>query len=150
MILRRALMEEKRAHAIQRASAEQNRRVMECLQAFHETLLQHLDCPNFSLDAAGCVVRWSPAMARWSGQEGLGALKKPLSEALCPELALPILEACQQTLMDSETSAEADSGLVRQGVLPGASGSHPALFTLIPLYRIPGCLEEILVLLEPL
>jgi len=144
--LRQQLSEERTAHAVQRANAEQARRVAECQRAFAEALLEHLAHPCFGLDRDGCVTQWNPAMARWSGLAEVEVIGKSLTERICAPLRAPL---AQLTRAAFGSRAAALTPRTLSGPLPFLPGLEAARLTVIPLSRIPGCVEAAMVLVEP-
>lgn len=132
---------------IQRAQTEQVRRVSECLRLFYETLLQHLAQPAFQMDRDGIVVRWNAPMVHWSGIASEKAAGQPLATLLSALLSEPLLQAFAQ--IQTAIAEGGDAIPIQSGVLlpEGLLAATP--FHLIPLCRVPGCIEAVVCLLEP-
>jgi PAS domain-containing protein len=138
---------EKIAGAIQRASAEQARRVGDSLRTAYEALLIHLAQPCLLLDMEGRIARWNPALERWSGIPRDVALSRMLPDLIVPS-ALAALTRAQLALITAE-SPEAEQRVLLSEHLELFPKRTAARLTLLPLHRIPGCLEAILLLIEP-
>ena len=52
---------------VQRANADQARRMAECTRAAFDSLVRHSLQPCFALDENGLIVRWNAAMETWTG-----------------------------------------------------------------------------------
>jgi PAS domain-containing protein len=138
---------EKVAGAIQRANLEQARRVGDSLRHAYEALLTHMAQPCLLLDMNGRITRWNPALERWSGITPETAQHRMLPDLIVPS-ALAALTSAQLTLLKMSPS-ETDQNVTLQDRLEIFPERFAAHLTLLPLYRIPGCLEAILILIEP-
>jgi PAS domain-containing protein len=145
--LRQQLEQERRMHAIQRATAEQARRVADCLMVCQDTLLAHLTQPCFTLDCRGVILNWNSAMARWTARPTAIALGVPLVDLVGQETGEQLERACRLAIAAIESTEGSQDTHVFS--LPGPlrfAESEAARLTLIPHCRIPGCVESFLVL----
>lgn len=148
--LRRQLTKERAQHAVQRANAEHARRVAECLTAFHGTLLTHLTQPCFSVDREGMIVRWNPALEAWTGLAAAQVEQTTLGDLICPEAHRRLACALHVGFGSQPTTAVsgAETALTLQGPLTFLPGKEVRRITLLPLCRVPGCVEVVVALLE--
>jgi hypothetical protein len=147
--LQTELEQEQRINTIQRAIAEQARRVADCQTASLEALLEQTAQPCFALDTDGVITRWNPAMAFWTRQTVPSPL--PLAERTNSETAVTILRACRLALA-AITDPDDTQSCKGAFTLPGPllfGDRQAAHLTLIPRFRIPGCVESFLLLVTP-
>ncbi|HLK60456.1 MAG TPA: PAS domain-containing protein [Chthonomonadaceae bacterium] len=145
--LREQLAQEQAAHALQRANAEQARRVADCLRACHTTLLHHLQQPCFQLDRDGNITHWNAALERWTGLASSQAIGKSLAACFPASLCTLITDAMRLSLAAAETQESTTSVLTLRGPLRLLPGRTAAELSLVPLYRVPGVIEAFVVLM---
>jgi PAS domain-containing protein len=147
--LRQQLEQERRLQAIQRATAEQARRVADCLEVCHDSLLTQINQPCFTLHQDGTIQYWNPAMARWTAQAAGVVQGTSLSRLVGEETGKQIERACKLALTAIESSTGAQSAHVFS--LPGPllfGGVEATRLTLLPRFRVPGCVEAFLILVS--
>ncbi len=133
---RTRLLQERLAHSIQKAAAEQAYRVSESAGEFVNLLLDALAQPALQLSRDLTVLRWNSALAEQTGIAPACALGRTLSEVFTLDHVALLEEQIERYLTEP--------GLPPlSGPLPGHS---PLTYTLLPLYRIPGTLEAVTVL----
>ncbi len=149
-LLQAQLREARQAHAIQRASAEQSRRMGDCLRGFHDALLPLLNQPCMVIDREGCVSLWNDALAKWTAIAADAAIGRGL-ESLFPEEAAEALDAALQVGCYAAETAPANQRMLTPvpGIFSPSERLRGASFALLPLRRVPGCLESCLVLFQP-
>ena len=79
------LRQERVAHAVTRANAEQARRIADCARTSLDTLLLHLDQPCAVVDRNGTVTQWNDGLAALSGigeEQAVGKACKPCCACL--------------------------------------------------------------------
>ena len=135
--------------ALQRAAAEQARRTADCLRDFQETLLATLTQPCCMVDSDLRVTRWNPAMADWTGLSAASVRNRPLHQIFLLSHADILTEAIQ-TVRKSGAKSEPAKESISGETLPACVGRSAADFDVLPLFRVPGCLEAFLILLRPL
>ena len=145
--LRDQLAQERAAHRLLRANAEQARRVVGCLQAFHLLLLTNLQQPCFQLGRDGRITRWNPALEDWSGVTRTEAEGQPLSACL-PLPTCALIEGAIGVALASEAEGETAPVLTLEGPLLVFSDQTAEELTLLPLYRIPHIIEAFVVLVS--
>ncbi len=143
----RALAPLEIALRVQRANAEQARRVADCLLTFHETLLDALAQPCFALDDQGRVTRWNPALAARSQKPAAQVLGQPLADVFAPPAHAEILRALQ-TVLNAHAAHPAPAAFTIDGPQRLLNDLDAARLTFVPQYRIPGCFESLVVLIE--
>ena len=144
--LRAQLREERRAHAIQRANAEQARRAADCLHSFYAALLPLLALPCLVLDRDGGVAFWSDALARQTGIAAASATGQSLETLFPPEAAEALVAAFRVAAYAAEAAPSAAPPAPTRGIFSDAEALPGATFALLPLCRVPGCLESCLIL----
>lgn len=148
--LREQLHTEKRLHTIQRATAEQARRVADCQIAFQEILIEQITQPCFVLNAEGILLRWNPAMARWTNCPASAVQSVPLAQIAGEETASQLVRACSLARAAVESANSATKTAVFSLPEPFRFGdTEIGRVTLIPHCRIPGCVESYLILVTP-
>lgn len=141
-----------REQAIQRANADQARRVAECTRAAFDSLVRHTTQPCFALDEANQIVRWNAAMADWTGIPEGDALNSLLSTVFSDGSASEI-EAAGTALREAEAlpgGLDADPVFVVERVFSLRCGAVAERVSLLPLCRVPRVVEAIVVLITPL
>ncbi|HLJ55048.1 MAG TPA: hypothetical protein VKT77_08395 [Chthonomonadaceae bacterium] len=137
--------------AVQRANAEQARRVAEATRAALDSLVRHTLHPCLAVNESGGVVRWNGAIAAWTGIEEATALGLSVGDLFAPDAAGALLEACgavrEAELERSEP--DADPVFVIDGAFALRSGATAARVALVPLCLIPHVVEEVLLLVTP-
>ncbi len=146
--LREQLAEAHTLLSVQRANAEQARRVAECLRGFHDMLLEHLAQPCFALDQDGNVTGWTPRMAHWSGLAAEEVEGKPLSERVCAAVRGQLDRARRAAFRRRAADRYPSQPLTLPGPLTFLPDREVNRITLLPLCRIPGTMEALVVLLE--
>ena len=147
--LRARLRDERLGHAIQKANAEQARRRADCLRDFHDALLPLLAQPCLTLDRDGNIIFWNAAFAEWTGLAPAAAPGESLTALFPPDIA----DALNAAFLVARHAAESEASCHAASVngLFSPQEEHPgATFSLLPLCRVPGCLESCLVLFEGL
>jgi transcriptional regulator with PAS, ATPase and Fis domain len=143
------LRQERVAHAITRANAEQARRIADCTRASWETLLLHLDQPCAVVDRNGTVTQWNDGLAEFSGigaQQAVGQnLQTLLRLSSTHKLARALCALTPATTYKPQTPTTRvlTSPL---SLLPEVTAAQ---ITLVPLCRVPGSLEAIIILIRP-
>lgn len=148
--LRQALEEERRLHAIQRAAAEQSRRVADCLTVFQDALLANMTQPCFILNATGSIHGWNPAMAHWTARSAAATQGRTLADWFGEETGAQLERACRlaQAAIANAEGLECGHAFSLPG--PYRFGDVTASrLTLIPRYRIPRFVEAFFVLVTP-
>src|SRR5262249_19275275 len=135
---------------IQRAAAEQSRRVADCLRAFQETLLETIAQPCFLMDIEGSITYRNPSMTRWMGIGAPQEQTLSLQELLPEEAGENAKKALRAVVRAVRKSGEKPSTpFLLSGPLAFRNGQTAEVLTLLPQCRIPGCVEAILVLITP-
>jgi PAS domain-containing protein len=149
--LRQQLQEAQASARLLRANAEQARRVAESLRGFHEMLLVSIAQPCFALDRSGQVIGWNPALERWSGLARTEQEYKPLDAPICSFVRNFLDRARRSLLARRKTtgSPRFPQPITLQGPLAFLPEREAEQITLLPLFRIPGTLEAVVVLLQP-
>ena len=145
--LRSRLRDERLGHAIQKANAEQARRRADCLRDFHDVLLPLLSQPCLTLDRDGQIIFWNDALAEWTGVAPADAIGETLTALFPPDIA----DALNAAFLVARHAAESESSCPAAPVngLFSSEEQHPgATFSLLPLCRVPGCLESCLILFQ--
>ncbi|MCS6775437.1 MAG: PAS domain-containing protein [Chloroherpetonaceae bacterium] len=149
--LQQELQEARKQIAVQKAIAEQARRVSECQLAFQQALLEQIPQPCFVLDENGTILFWNPAMAAWSGHPGSAVHSLPLTQIADPQSASMLLNACRIArfaLEHGEPSPRREAFTLPQPLT--LDGKLQAEITVIPRCRIPGHVESFVVLAFPI
>ena len=143
------LRQERVAHAVTRAGAEQARRIADCVRTGLDTLLLHLDQPCAVVDRNGTVTRWNDSLAELSGI----SVEQAVGQNLQILLHLPADHALTRALCaltpDVTYKPQTSAARVLRGPLSLLPDVHAANITLIPLCRVPGSLEAVIVLVRP-
>jgi PAS domain-containing protein len=137
--------------AVQRANAEQARRVADRARLTVEAVIRHTIQPCLALDDAGCVIRWNPAMAAWTGVDEASALARPLSALFATDASVKI-EAASAALREAEDApggVDADPVSTVEGPFATRNGVGAAKVSLLPLCRLPHVVEAVIVLVTP-
>lgn len=140
--LRAILRDERTALSIQRATAEQARRVADRLRACHEALLASLCQPCCVLDCDAHVIRWNLALATWSGVPSENAVHRPVREIFGESSGRLILAGIAQLRASGSIGSHRIAGPLSVG------GRTANAITLIPQERTPGFTESIIALIE--
>lgn len=150
-VLRRHLQQQRAANTLQRANAEQARRVADCLRSFQENLIDCMAQPCFLINRDNQVTRWNPALACWSGASASWATGKVFSDIFCPETARWLQTATREAFAYAEIGPASanDPAFATESALPVFPGREGAQIALLPLFRIPSHVEAVLVLLTP-
>ena len=147
----RDLVSERMEFAVQRANADQARRVADCLHVAFDAFVNHVEQPCIALDSTCQITRWNPAMAVWSGIDEDAAIGQPLSAILTPESAAR-LDAANAALREAEEtlgSPDGDPVFVLDGVFTVGESKTARRVSLVPLCRIPRVVEKVVVLFSP-
>jgi PAS domain-containing protein len=149
--LRAQLRDERRARAIQKANEKTAQRTADCLRGFHNALLPLLAQPCLTIDREGVVTFWNDAMADWTGLSALSALGRDFKALFAPD-ALEALEAALQVAAHAAENALATfpAPAPVHGIFSPSETLPGAIFAVLPLCHVPGCLESCLVLFQPL
>lgn len=143
---------ERREYAIQRATADQARRVADCARAAVEAILRHTTQPCLAVDETGAIIRWNDAIASWTGVAAEFALNHNLSVIFSTESAERIHSANVALREAEELPGGVDADPVF--VLNGAHHLHNTLeaerVALLPLCRVPRVVEAVVILITPL
>lgn len=148
--LQQELQEARKQIAIQKAVAEQARRVSECQIAFQRVLLEQILQPCFVLDENGTILSWNPAMEAWSGHPGSAVQSLPLMQIADPQSASMLLNACRIArfaLEHGEPSPRKEAFTLPHPLI--LDRNLQAEITVIPRCRIPGHVESFVVLVFP-
>ncbi len=150
-LLQKQLAEGQTRLTLERANAEQARRVAECLRAFHQMLLDCIAQPCFTLDSEGIVVGWNPAMEHWSQLAHSEMVGQSLADRLDAATRTRLDQALRTAFSrrKSRSNKPCSGALTVPGPLPFLQGSTLQQITLLPLYRIPGTVEAVIALLQP-
>lgn len=140
--LRASLRDERTALSIQRATAEQARRVADRLRTCHEALLASLCQPCCVLDCDAHVIRWNLALATWSGVPPENAVHRPVREIFGDSSGRLILTGIAQL----RASGSIGSHRIAEPISVG--GRMASAITLLPQERTPGFTESIIALIE--
>lgn len=142
---------ERLENAVQRATADQARRVAECTRAAFDSLVRHTLQPCIRLDDAGLVLRWNAAMTSWTGIAEEDALGQSISSIFGTAAAEAIEEAgvALREVAAEPGSPGADPVFTIEGAFALSSGCCAERISLLPLCRIPHVVEEIVILINP-
>lgn len=140
-----APMETEYALAIQRATAEQARRVAQQQRLFLDRLLTHLAQPCFVLDREARILFWNVAAEDWTRLSAAEATGSVLMELFCPQAQSRLKKAFHAVLTETDQEAFA-----LPGTLALLCGATAAQLTLLPLRRIADYVELVVVLAIPL
>lgn len=144
--LRTCLDEAQTALAIQRATAEQSRRAADCARHMMQVLVRAIAQPCLVLNREGEVITWNAALAARTRLSPTSIEGTPLVEHLLPRARRPLQKHIEAAFLHNLRQCE-------PAILEGPLALLPRLrarrVTLLPLHRIPGSPEALLVLLEP-
>ena len=139
-------------YAVQRANANQARRVADCVRAAFDALVRHTMHPCIALDTDGRIVRWNAAMTDWTGIAEEAALNQLLG-TIFDDRAASAIEEASAALRDAENEpggVDADPVFIVEGVFALNGGASAGRISLLPLCRGPRVVEEIVILITPL
>ena len=146
--LRQQLADERTAHAIQRATAEQARRVTRCTRSCLEAVLENLAQPYIVISSEGIVQQWSGTLEARTGIGAQHAVGKRWKELIGGEaqqkLEKGIRAVCNAAVNESGYAGGRDLR-GHFALTPNCTFSE---ITLIPLHRIPSCVEAIILLVK--
>ncbi len=152
-VIHGAILEaEQLEYAVQRANADQARRVAGCVRAAFDALIRHTFHPCIALDADSRIVRWNTAMAEWTGVQEDAALGQPL-ETIFDAKAASAIEEASAALREAEDEpggVDADPVFSVEGMFALNSGAAAGRISLLPLCRLPRIVEEVVILITPL
>ena len=140
------LRQERLAHAITRADAEQARRIADCTRATLKNLLLHLDQPFAVVDRNGMVIQWNESLAALSHIEE----QQAIGQELLTLLRLSSTHELTRTLSALTPVTTYSPQMPTACVLTGPLSLWPDVITaqiaLIPLCHVPGSLEAMIIL----
>ena len=143
--------DEERQAAILRAALTQAHRANESLRDGMTALIETSAQPTFVLDREGVVTVWNRAMHHLTGISGGQAFGQSLAELFTVDALAPLREAVAEILHDGLFPGGLGSSAPRR--LPEALAlspdSAPVAFTLLPVCLLSGCLDTLIVLVEP-
>lgn len=140
---------EQTLHTLQRAGAEQARRVLDCMRAFQKSLIHALVQPCLTLSQDGEVLVWNEALAHVTGISAATAEGQPLSTLVSPEANDRIAEATLSLLSMTMGERPMPATFPLNGPFDFTPQFRVSQITLLPLYHIPHVIEAFTLLLAP-
>jgi len=142
---------ERREFAVQRATADQARRVADCARAVVESMLRHTTQPCLALNEMGAIIRWNEAISNWTGVSASAALEHDLTVIFSAQSADEI-QAANVALREAEElpgGVDEDPVFVLEGQYFLSTGIAAERVALLPLCRVPRVVEAVIVLVTP-
>ncbi len=142
---------DERQAAILRAALTQAHRANESLRHGMTALIETSAQPTFVLDRGGFVTVWNHSMQNLTGISGGEAFGQNFEELFIAESLAPLQAAVAEILLAGSFPGGLESSAPRR--LPetlSLSPDLPALsFTLLPVCLLTGCLDTLILLVEP-